>query len=161
MSVFYDAMLADRAIGQLMRVALADSGLSSLEYAIYSALRNDPGTTATALAAEMHAPLTTMADWLAKPIRRGHIERTRSPDDGRAWALRLTADGEAAHERGRASFSAAYVRYLCLPGVDVEAQAAALRAMREGALAVARELEEGERISGEIGEGERIGGEIG
>lgn len=140
MSVFYDAMLANRAISQLMQLALADSGLTGLEYGIYSAIRNAPGVTATALAAEMHAPLTTMTDWIAKPVRLGHIERTRLPQDRRAWALRLTPEGEAAHECGRTGFAAAYVRYMELPGVDVDAQHAALESVRNGALTIAREL---------------------
>lgn len=141
LSVFYDLMLADRAVSRMMRLALADSDITPLEYGIYSALHAEPGVTATRLAADMHTPLTTMADWLAKPVRRGHVDRTRSAADGRAWALRLSARGEAAFERGRRDFADAYVKYLALPSVDIEAQQAALASIRSGALAIADELE--------------------
>ena len=141
LSVFYDLLLADRAVSRLMSVALADSDITPLEYGIYTALQAAPGITATQLAADMHTPLTTMGDWLAKPVRCGHVDRSRLPEDRRAWALHLTPDGEAAFERARLDFAAAYVRYLALPGIDVEAQQAALASLRAGALAIATELE--------------------
>lgn len=139
-SLFYDVLLVDRAVGELMRIALADSDLSPLEYGIYSALLDTPGRTATALAADLATPLTTMVDWLARPLQRGHIERSRHPQDRRAWALRLTPDGEAVHSHACRAFSAVYEQFLARPGVDTQTQRAALHAIRDAARDVTRKL---------------------
>ena len=45
---------------------------------------------------------------------RGHLERTRNPDDGRSYVLQLTAEGRAAHR-------AAGERFLPVLGAVVEA----------------------------------------
>lgn len=104
----YDVFVLDRAVTALLDQAMADSPLRPLEYAIYGLVEQDPGCTATELAKRLSVPLTTMADWLAPIIDRGHLERRRSERDRRSFGLELTAAGRAALGRSMDSFGVAY-----------------------------------------------------
>lgn len=139
-SVFFDVLVVDRQISDFMRVALDGCGLTPLEYGLYSVLADEPGITATGVAERMAAPLTTVADWLAGPVRRGHVQRMRYATDGRAWALTLTEEGDRIFDRACAAFTAAYERYLRHPNVDPDVQHAVLAEMARSVAAVTAEL---------------------
>lgn len=115
-SVLFDLFVADSAAGELLSPVMAPTGLTAPQYAEYSILQVDGPMTVTAFAAVARVPLTTASDTLRAMERRGHAERTRDPDDGRAWLVRLTAEGRAQHATARRAFRTAARRVSSLLG---------------------------------------------
>ena len=109
-SVLFDLFLADAAAVGLLGPVMAGSGLSATQYAEYSLLREQGPMSVTRFADESHLALSTASDTLRAMELRGHVERTRDPDDGRAWLLGLTTEGRAAHTRARRRFRTAAAR---------------------------------------------------
>lgn len=79
--------------GQLRR----DSKLSHMAYQVLAMLSEAPDRTLvmTALAARSNASLTRMSHAITRLAQRGLVERSPSPDDGRATNVRLTEAGWA------------------------------------------------------------------
>lgn len=106
-SVLFDLFLANAAASTLLAPAMRSSGLTPAQYAEYSLLRTEGPLTVTEFATRSNRPLSTASDTLRAMEQRGHVTRSRHPDDGRAWALRLTPAGRAAHSRARRRFRVA------------------------------------------------------
>jgi DNA-binding MarR family transcriptional regulator len=106
-SVLFDLFLADAAASTLLGPAMRTSGLTPAQYAEYSLLRLEGPLTVSQFAARSNRPLSTASDTLRAMEQRGHLTRARHPDDGRAWSLRLTPAGRAAHARARRRFRVA------------------------------------------------------
>jgi len=101
--VLFDIWLASRATTALLDDALAASGLTADEFAVYSVLHRGP-VTPTELSTWMSAPLTTVSSYVKRFERRGHVRRSANPDDGRSYRLVLTRDGVRAWERAGTAF---------------------------------------------------------
>lgn len=96
--------LADM-IGTLMRVMLVSERTPAdyqhavrynpLDFHTLGALRVSPGMRASDLATYLGVAPTTTSSVIARLIKRGLIEKTKSKEDGRAVALDLTEDGRA------------------------------------------------------------------
>jgi DNA-binding MarR family transcriptional regulator len=106
-SVLFDLFLADAAASTLLGPAMRGSGLNPSQHAEYSLLRQEGPLTVTEFATRSNRPLSTASDTLRAMEARGHVVRSRHPDDGRAWALRLTPAGRAAHSRAQRRFRVA------------------------------------------------------
>ena len=97
-TLLLDVWLVSRAATGLLDDALAPSGLTADEFAVYSMLSgSDEGSTPSELAGWMAAPPTTVSSYVKRFEGRGHVERTPNPDDRRSYRVRLTAAGRAAH----------------------------------------------------------------
>jgi DNA-binding MarR family transcriptional regulator len=96
-NVLFDVWLVARATFAVLDTALAPSGLTADEFAIYSVLTSTDAMTPSELARWMAAPLTSMSSYVKRFESRGHITRVAHPDDGRSYRLQLTAAGRAAH----------------------------------------------------------------
>lgn len=96
-NVLFDVWLVSRATFAVLDTALAPSGLTADEFAIYSVLTSTDAMTPSELARWMAAPLTSMSSYIKRFESRGHINRVAHPDDGRSYRLQLTAAGRAAH----------------------------------------------------------------
>lgn len=96
-NVLFDVWLVSRATSAVLDAALAQSGLTADEFAIYSVLTTTDAMTPSELARWMAAPLTSMSSYIKRFEARGHITRVARPDDGRSYRLQLTAAGRAAH----------------------------------------------------------------
>ena len=96
-NVLFDVWLMSRATFAVLDTALASSGLTADEFAIYSVLTSTDAMTPSELARWMAAPPTSMSSYINRFEGRGHITRVANPDDGRSYRLRLTAAGRAAH----------------------------------------------------------------
>ncbi len=96
-NVLFDVWLVSRATFAVLDTALAPSGLTADEFAIYSVLTSTDAMTPSELARWMAAPLTSMSSYIKRFESRGHIIRVAHPDDGRSYRLQLTAAGRAAH----------------------------------------------------------------
>jgi len=88
----------DQQLGSLLSRALADAPLRPVEFAVYSALRLVQPTTPSELANDLGMRATTLSSHLLKMGRRGHLERTRNPADGRSTLIALTEPGQSATE---------------------------------------------------------------
>lgn len=95
--MLFDVWLVSRATFGVLDAALASSGLTADEFAIYSVLTGQDGITPSELARWMTAPLTSMSSYIKRFEARGHISRIAHPDDGRSYQIKLTPAGRAAH----------------------------------------------------------------
>lgn len=102
-NVLFDVWLASRATTALLDDALAASGLTADEFAVYSVLHRGP-MTPTELSAWMSTPLTTVSSYVKRFERRGHVRRSANPDDGRSYHLVLTGEGVRAWKRAGTAF---------------------------------------------------------
>lgn len=96
-NVLFDVWLVSRATFAILDTALAPSGLTADEFAIYSVLASTDAMTPSELARWMAAPLTSMSSYIKRFEARGHITRIANPVDGRSYRLRLTPAGRTAH----------------------------------------------------------------
>ncbi len=92
-NVLFDVWLVSRATFAVLDAALAPSGLTADEFAIYSVLTSSGSMTPSELARWMAAPLTSMSSYIKRFEGRGHITRVANPADGRSYRLQLTANG--------------------------------------------------------------------
>jgi len=151
-SVLFDVFALGQAVRQLLGEAMAGGPLRPEEYAIYSAIFELEATTASALAARLGMPLTTVMDHLARLEALGHARRSTSPTDRRANVVVLTAEGLVAHRGANRLFEAAYHAFVAeLP--DGEARAKAALAGIRGAAERARE---GRRLAASPAAAERV-----
>ena len=117
LSALFDVFVLAQAVHELLADAFAGAPLTPEEYAVYSQVLSQPGSTPSALARELAAPLTTVSDWVRTFTQRGHVTREVRPDDRRSYGIVLTAAGQRAHretnrrfERANATFLAAFAR---------------------------------------------------
>lgn len=96
--------LVSRSTEDLLNTALAPSGLTGDEYAIYSVLSAAPTMTPTELARWMAAPATTVSSYVKRFEGRGHVTREPNPDDRRSYRIRLTPSGRRTHRTASALF---------------------------------------------------------
>ena len=102
-TLLFDVWSLAGATRALLDDALADSGLSAEEFALYSLLHMS-GRTPTELATALHVPATTMSSILKRLDRRGHIRRRDHPDDRRSSIIELSPAGRAAHQKAGEAF---------------------------------------------------------
>jgi DNA-binding MarR family transcriptional regulator len=103
-NVLFDVWLVSRAVTGRLDAALAPTGLTADEFAIYSVLTTADSLTPSELARWMSAPPTTVSSHVKRLEGRGHLERERNPDDGRSYVLKLTPAGHRAHQAAGARF---------------------------------------------------------
>jgi DNA-binding MarR family transcriptional regulator len=97
--------LTARATSALMDSALAPTGLSGDEFAVYSILASSEVTTPTALARWMAAPPTTVSSYVKRLEGRGHVDRVPNPEDKRSYRIVLTPAGRVAQQAAVKAFS--------------------------------------------------------
>jgi DNA-binding MarR family transcriptional regulator len=102
--VTFMVWLASRATADLLDAALAPTGLTSEEFAIYSVLVAAKSITPTELARWMAAPQTTVSSYVKRFEGRGHVQREPNPTDRRSYRIRLTPAGRQAHRDAVAVF---------------------------------------------------------
>lgn len=102
-NVLFELWLASRAATSVLDEALAPSGLTADEFAVYSVLSAGP-LTPSEVAEWVSAPLTTVSSYVKRFERRGHVRRVPNPDDGRSYRVQLTRAGVRAHERAGSAF---------------------------------------------------------
>lgn len=93
-NVVLDLFVLQQRIGELMEAALRGTGVRPAEYALYSQL-GIATMTPRDLGARLGVTPSTLTGHLAALERRGHVERTANPADGRSSVLGLTTEGRA------------------------------------------------------------------
>jgi DNA-binding MarR family transcriptional regulator len=144
-SVLFDLFLADSAARELLRPVVAPTGLTAVQYAEYSILHVDGPMSVSTFAALARLPLATASDTLRAMERRGHVERSRDPDDGRAWLVDLSDSGRAQHERSRRAFRRAATRVSRMLGDAEPDVRAALRLLADACARASEETHDGPR----------------
>ena len=69
------------------------SGLTPRQFAVLMAVAEEQGLTQTELVERTGIDRSTLADIVSRLIGRGLIQRRRAKEDGRAYAIKLTAQG--------------------------------------------------------------------
>jgi DNA-binding MarR family transcriptional regulator len=72
------------------------SGLTPRQFAVLMAVAEEEGLTQTDLVERTGIDRSTLADIVARLLRRGLIHRRRAKEDARAYAIKLTAQGNKA-----------------------------------------------------------------
>jgi DNA-binding MarR family transcriptional regulator len=89
-----DLFVVDQHLGAMLDVALAGTGVTPAQYAVYSQLgrgARTPGQLADVLGVRP----ATLSGYLATMQERDHLTRTRSALDGRSALVALTPEGTA------------------------------------------------------------------
>lgn len=85
----------------------ADYGITPVQYAVMTALLNNPGADQVTLARDAGIDRTNVADVLARLAQRGLVKREAGKQDRRMRVATLTAEGDRiAREMEHASLSA-------------------------------------------------------
>jgi len=100
LSILLLVVAAHQRMGQLVERELAADGVAAADYALLSLVGLRGPARLTEVAAELGMPLTTASDALRRLEARGHVRRSRNPDDGRSVLVELTDAGGDEWRRG-------------------------------------------------------------
>lgn len=107
MSLLFDVWLVNGLSAGYLDEVLSGTGLSGTDFGMYALLHRFGPTTPTQLRRWTGQPLTTVSAHLKRIERRGHLDRTTNPGDGRSQLVGLSREGVAAHDAATAPFLAA------------------------------------------------------
>ena len=96
-NVLVDVWLISTLATSLVDAALAESTMSTDEFALYGLIVDLGPLTAADLARATGLPPTTLSGILARCERRGEVERVANPADRRSALLRLTERGQGVY----------------------------------------------------------------
>jgi DNA-binding MarR family transcriptional regulator len=100
LSILLLVVAAHQRMGQLVERELAADGVASADYAVLSLVGLRGPVRLTEVAAELGMPLTTASDAVRRLEARGHVHRSRNPDDGRSVLVELSGAGDDEWRRG-------------------------------------------------------------
>ena len=143
-TLLYQLFLTSQASRRLMKAALAGTGLTGEQYALYSYLYGNGPRTMSQAARDFGLAVTTVATMLAPHFASGELERLPHPTDRRARLIALTDTGRRRMDAAIPAFTEVYqamVAALEAGGGDVEATYEALDRLRVAAAAEADRLE--------------------
>jgi DNA-binding MarR family transcriptional regulator len=87
-------------------------GLTPRQFAVLVAVADQEGLTQTELVEQTGIDRSTLADIVARLLSRSLIQRRRAKDDGRAYAIKLSAQGAKALRDAQPGAAAADMRLL-------------------------------------------------
>jgi DNA-binding MarR family transcriptional regulator len=99
-NVALDLFVLDQHLGTVLDAALAPTGVTASQYAVYGQLARGamtPGQLTDVLGIRP----TTLSGYLAAMERSAHASRVRNELDGRSWLVELTDSGRAKAEECR------------------------------------------------------------
>jgi DNA-binding MarR family transcriptional regulator len=86
--------------------------LTPRQCAVLTVVAQNQGLTQSDLVARTGIDRSTLADIVARLLSRGMIQRRRAKDDGRAYAIKISAQGDKALREAQPAAAAADVRLL-------------------------------------------------
>ncbi|MHA1133016.1 MAG: MarR family winged helix-turn-helix transcriptional regulator [Alphaproteobacteria bacterium] len=86
--------------------------LTPRQFAVLTVVAQNQGLTQSDLVARTGIDRSTLADIVARLLSRGMIQRRRAKDDGRAYAIKISAQGDKALREAQPAAAAADVRLL-------------------------------------------------
>jgi MarR family transcriptional regulator, temperature-dependent positive regulator of motility len=84
---------AGQCAADLFQRELGTNDLTPRQYAVLLTVSHDQGLSQTQIVERTGIDRSTMADLIRRMLKKGVIQRRRSRDDSRAYAVRLTAAG--------------------------------------------------------------------
>jgi DNA-binding MarR family transcriptional regulator len=133
LSLLFDLFAANQQVRTLLGHALAGSGLTADEYAVYSILFDEGPHAPSELARRAGMPATTMSHYVRSMLDQGHVERAPSSSDRRSYRLVLTPAGLVAHGQASEAFAEAHRRFIGALTVDEDEAGTVLRAIGRAA----------------------------
>jgi DNA-binding MarR family transcriptional regulator len=143
-TLLYQVFLTTQASRRMMKAALAGTGLTGEQFALYSYLYGNGPRTLSQAARDFGLAVTTVATMLAPHFESGELERLPHPTDRRARLIALTDAGRRRIESAIPAFSTSYqamVAGLEAGGGDVEGTFEALARLRSAIAAEADRVE--------------------
>lgn len=143
-TLLYQLFLTNQAARRFMRAALAGTGMTGEEYALYSYLYGNGPRTLSQAARDFGLAVTTVATMLAPHFESGELERLPHPTDRRARLIALTDAGRQRMDRAIPAYTDAYqamVERLETSGGDTETVFRAIDQLRDAVAATAERLE--------------------
>jgi len=107
--------LLHRAGQRAADIFAAEAGLSGLtprQFAILMVVAEEEGLTQTELVDRTGVDRSTLADIIARLLARGLIQRRRTKEDARAYAIKLTPQGAKSLREAQPAAAAADMRLL-------------------------------------------------
>ena len=144
-TLLYQLYLASQSSRRFMKAALAGTGLTGEQYALYSYLYGNGPRTMSQAARDFGLAVTTVATMLAPHLDSGELERLPHPTDRRARLIALTELGRSRMEAAIPAFTASYqamISELESSGGDVEATFDALERLRSAVSAETDRMEQ-------------------
>ena len=99
-TLLLDLFATHHRSGQLVELAVHNTGVSADEFALLSFLGRSGPATPTVVARELGLYLTTALFRLAKLEEKGLVKRSANPDDRRSFIVALTPRGESRWNEG-------------------------------------------------------------
>jgi DNA-binding MarR family transcriptional regulator len=143
-TLLYQLFLTTQSSRRLMKAALAGTGMTGEQFALYSYLYGNGPRTLSQAARDFGLAVTTVATMLAPHFESGELERLPHPTDRRARLIALTDAGRRRMDVAIPAFSTAYqatVARLEAAGGDVEATFEALDRLRTAVAEEAQRIE--------------------
>jgi DNA-binding MarR family transcriptional regulator len=94
-NVLLQVFRTGQAVGQLLRHALAGTGVSPDEWAVVSVVGLLGPLAPSALADHLRVPPTSISRHVARLVDAGLVRRVAHPQDGRSYLIELTSAGRA------------------------------------------------------------------
>jgi MarR family transcriptional regulator, temperature-dependent positive regulator of motility len=85
---------AGQCAAELFQKELGDNDLTPRQYAVLVTVSNDEGLSQTQIVERTGIDRSTMADLIRRMLRKGMLQRRRTRDDARSYAVKLTELGE-------------------------------------------------------------------
>ena len=103
---------AGQRAGDMFAAETGGSGLTPRQFAILMVVAEEEGLTQTELVERTGIDRSTLADIVARLMSRGLIQRRRTKEDARAYAVKLTPQGVKALREAQPGAAAADTRLL-------------------------------------------------
>ncbi len=94
-NVLLQVFRTGQAVGQLLRHALAGTGVSPDEWAALSVVGLLGPLAPSAVADQLRVPPTSISRHVARLADAGLVRRVGNPQDGRSYLIELTTEGRA------------------------------------------------------------------
>ena len=84
---------AGQCAGDIFQSEMADGGLTPRQFAVLLTVSQNEGLSQTNLVDRTGIDRSTLADIIRRMIKKGLLQRRRTKEDARAYAVRLTEEG--------------------------------------------------------------------
>ncbi len=84
---------AGQCAGEIFQGEMSDAGLTPRQFAVLLTVANNEGLSQTNLVERTGVDRSTLADIIRRMIKKGLVQRRRTKEDARAYAVRLTDEG--------------------------------------------------------------------
>ena len=85
---------AGQCAGDIFQSEMADGGLTPRQFAVLLTVAQNEGLSQTNLVEKTGIDRSTLADIIRRMIKKGLLQRRRTKEDARAYAVRLTDEGQ-------------------------------------------------------------------